>query len=121
MDIYTIALSQWRKAKEEGIELVDITVKSGIQTFAPEPAVLWAYKRGEVSDDQYTDLYIKRMREQFRARPEAFEEFLNKEGKVAVACYCPAGKFCHRHLFIDFIKAIGDDNGYTLKYCGEIV
>lgn len=121
MDLYTIALSQWRKAKERNIELIDITVKSGILVFAPEPSVLWAYKRGEVTDDQYTELYIKRMGEQFRASPEVFQSFLEKEGPVAVACYCAAGKFCHRHLFMGYIRALGDDNGYTVRYCGEIV
>lgn len=121
MDLYTISLSQWRKAKDLQIELFDITVKSGFKLFAPEDAVLWAYKRGEVSDDQYTDLYLERLRNNFRASPEGFRTFLEREGKTAVACYCPAGKFCHRHLFVSFIKELGDDNGYTIKYRGEIL
>ncbi len=121
MDLYTIALSQWRKAKERQITLIDITVKSGLAVFAPEPSVLWAYKRNEVTDEQYTTLYLKRLREQFRASPEAFESFLAQEGPVAVACYCKAGKFCHRHLFADFIHELAEDNGYTLTLRGEIL
>lgn len=121
MDIYTIAIPQWRKAKARDIELFDITVKSGFQLFAPEASVLWAYKRGEVSDDLYTELYLNRIREHLRQSPEVFEDFLKKPGPIALGCYCSAGKFCHRHLFLEFIRTIAEDNGYCLKYCGEIL
>jgi len=121
VELYTISLSQWRKARDRGITLIDITVKSGLRVFAPEDAVLWAYKRGEVSDEDYTELYLKRLQEQFRASPEVFEQFLMNEGPVAVACYCAAGKFCHRHVFVPFIKLVADDNGCPLTLCGEIL
>lgn len=121
MELYTIALSKWRKAKERQIKLIDITVKSGLLVFAPEPSVLWAYKRNEVSDDQYTVLYLERLRGQFRAHPEAFQEFLEQEGPICVACYCGHGKFCHRHIFVGFMEEVAEDNGYPLKVCGEIL
>lgn len=121
MELYTVALSQWRKAKERQIELIDITVKSGLLVFAPDPSVLWAYKRNEVSDDEYTDLYLKRLREQLWAHPEDFQKFLENEGPVAVACYCRAGKFCHRHIFAPFMQEVAEDNGYTLRLRGEIL
>lgn len=121
MELYTIALSQWRKAKERQVTLIDITVKSGLLVFAPEPSVLWAYKRNEVSDEQYTELYLERLRKQFRAQPEAFQEFLEQEGPICVACYCKAGKFCHRHIFVEFIKDVAEDNGYRLVVRGEIL
>jgi hypothetical protein len=121
MDIYTIAIPQWRKAKANSVELFDITVKSGFEPFAPEASVLWAYKRGEVSDDQYTELYLTRLRALFRASPEVFEEFLSRPGPIAVACYCTAGKFCHRHIFLAFIREIAEDNNYDISYLGEIL
>lgn len=34
---YTISLSQHRKAKARGVVIVDVTVKSGDQRFAPRP------------------------------------------------------------------------------------
>lgn len=121
MDLYTIAIPQWRKAKERGIELFDITVKSGYKPFAPYDDVLWAYKRGEVSDEEYTQLYLEKLRKRFIEAPEDFQQFLEKSGPVAVACYCRAGKFCHRHLFVGFIQEVADDNGYTVRYAGEIL
>jgi len=121
MNLYTIAIPQWRKAKAEGIELFDITVKSGFEPFAPYKDVLYAYKRGEVTDDQYTEIYLTKLTERLRAVPEDFQGFLERPGPIAVACYCKAGKFCHRHLFVDFIREVADDNGYTIYYLGEIV
>lgn len=121
MKWYTIAIPQWRKAKAMGVELFDITVKSGDQRFAPHPDVLWAYKRGEVTDEDYTTIYVNKLRTLFVEAPEAFESLLTGEGSKAVACYCTAGKFCHRHPFIDFIRTLADDNGIDFEYAGEIL
>jgi hypothetical protein len=121
MELYTIAIPQWRKARDRHIELVDITVKSGFEPFAPYKDVLYAYKRGEVTDEQYTAIYLDKLTARLRGFPEDFQTFLEKPGPLAVACYCTAGKFCHRHLFVDFIKTVGDDNGYTVRYHGEIL
>lgn len=122
MELYTVALSQWRKAKERQIELFDITVKSGREKlFAPDDQVLWAYKRGEVTDEQYTELYFQRLKKNIAANPDVFESFLQLEGPIAAACYCRAGKFCHRHLFVEFMAEVADDNGYELKVRGEIL
>lgn len=121
MDVYTIAIPQWRKARDRDIELFDITVKSGFEPFAPYKDVLYAYKRGEVTDDQYTEIYLKKLTERLRAVPEDFQSFLERKGPIAVACYCKAGKFCHRHLFVDFIQEVAEDNGYTVRLGGEIL
>ena len=121
MELWTISISQWRKAKARGIELIDITVKSGDKLFAPESSVLWAYKAGEVSEDEYTRLYLNKLRDASRASPEAFKMFLSQDGPVAVGCYCRAGIFCHRHLFVQFMEHVARGNGYSLSYRGEIL
>lgn len=121
LTIYTASLSRYRSVKKRNVPLIDITVKSGIATFAPEPSVLWAYKRGEVSDDLYTQLYLERLKQQCRTSHEVFESFLLNEGEVCVACYCAHGKFCHRHIFVPFMIDLAEDNGYLLRYGGEIL
>ncbi len=121
MDLYTIAIPQWRKAKARHIELFDITVKSGYKPFAPYDDVLWAYKRGEVSDEEYTQLYLEKLRKRFIEAPEDFEAFLERPGPLAIACYCKAGKFCHRHLYLQYILEVAEDNGYAVQYRGEIL
>lgn len=121
MDIYTISISQWRKAKERDIELYDITVRSGDAIFAPEPSVLWAYKAGEVEEDEYTRLYYNKLRDASTVSPEAFRSFLERPGPIAVGCYCRAGAYCHRHLFIKFMGHVAKGNGYEFNYLGEIL
>lgn len=121
LSIYTIAIPQWRKAKAQGIELFDITAKSGFEPFAPYKDVLYAYKRGEVTDDEYTKIYLNKLREHFRAVPEDFQNFLERQAPVAIACYCKAGSFCHRYIFKTFIMEVAEDNGYDVEYKGEIL
>lgn len=121
MKLYTVAMSQWRKAKAQDIALYDITVKSGNKLYAPADAVLWAYKRGEVSDEEYTRLYREKLAQGFVERPDDFEAFLHQSGPLAVACYCRAGTFCHRHLFITFMQTVAEDNEIPFEYLGEIL
>ena len=121
MKLYTISMSQWRKAKALDIELVDITVKSGIKSFAPEKSLVWAYKNGEVSEERYTELYVERVLHELTVSPSVFQTLLDKDHSIAVACYCKAGVFCHRHIFVKLLSDIAEDNGYDIEHCGEIV
>lgn len=120
MQAYTIALSQWRKAKTRDVELLDITVKSGVATFAPEEKLLWAYKRGEVSEEDYRTAYLARLETSLRNNPEAFEGLLERTEPIALACYCRAGVFCHRHILVEFLSELADDNDMHFKYLGEL-
>lgn len=124
MKWYTIAIPQWRKAKAKNVALFDVTVKSGDERFAPYADALWAYKRGEVSDEEYTRLYREKMRSLLLSDPRAFEALLEGEDGIeekALACYCRAGKFCHRHILLEFMQEVAEDNGIAFEYLGEIV
>lgn len=118
--VYTVALSQWRKAMKMGVELIDITVKSGDRLYAPYENVLWAYKRSEVSEEEYTTIYLDKMEKVLIESPEAIETLLEREDTVALACYCKAGSFCHRHILLEFLKDVAEDNGIDFEYLGEI-
>lgn len=121
MELYTISMSQWRKAKAKDIEIFDITYKSGDKRLAPENSLLWPYKRGEVSDEEYTRVYLNKLRDVAREDPGAFKQILDSGTPLALACFCPAGKFCHRHLLKDFILHIAKCNNLSVDYKGEIV
>lgn len=119
--LWTISLSQWRIAKERGILLVDITAKSGVKSFAPDFNVVMQYKRGEVTEEEYTSIYLERMKKSLALYPDKWE-MLKIHPEVAFACYCRAGVFCHRHLFITLAgKYLLDSNPTTdVIVCGEI-
>ena len=119
IQIWTISMSQWRKAKALNIPLLDITVKSGNEAFAPYKEALWQYKEGKMSDENYTRYYYEKMRLSVQGMPEEWEKLL-KEPVIAIACYCPADAFCHRLLFKDMMIKYCATKGYECKYLGEL-
>jgi uncharacterized protein YeaO (DUF488 family) len=102
LQLWTMQIGQWRRARDQGIQMLDITVKSGLHVFAPEPSVLWAYKRGETSWDEYVVAFEAKMRQSIIDYPKHWDTFAKKE-RVALACYCAAGENCHRHLLVPLI------------------
>lgn len=122
--VWTIQLGRWRLAKELGIELVDITVKSGVyrdgtSVFGPREDYLWLYKKGQMSDEEYTRLYKARMAISQRKYPEEWER-LALLPKAAYACYCAAGKFCHRHDFVTVLEEYLLSRNHTVVKQGEL-
>lgn len=120
LEIYTIQMAQWRKAKALGIKFVDITAKSGLSVFAPEMSWVMEYKAGEMSEEEYIRLYHAKMLTSQDLHRRFWDNFLIYD-KVALACYCPAGCFCHRHLLKEYIKDyIMNIHGNEVILAGEI-
>lgn len=119
MQIWTLQLSAWRLAQQARIEIVNITAKSGEKCFAPQFQFVMEYKQGLMSEREYTDRYLARMRESFRYNPSKWEELKGK-GKVAYACYCQRDKFCHRHLFVSLLTKYLDAQGVAYELMGEL-
>lgn len=118
MKIYTIQMSKWRKAEKLGIPFKDITVKSGDKLFAPTWDFLMEYKQ-YLDEEKYISKYIPLMRESYKNNKDKWLELCNME-QVAVACYCKAGKFCHRHLLVDILEKICQANNIEFERMGEI-
>lgn len=117
--IWTMSLGQWRTAKTHGVKVLDITAKSGHRAFAPEFHNVMRYKRGELSEEQYAELYHQRMEQSKERLPKEWEVLLENP-KVALACYCRTGTFCHRHLFLPFMKEYLNARDITTHYGGEL-
>lgn len=101
--VWTMQMAQWRLAREMDVHVLDITVMSGIKAFAPEWWALRGYQRKEISEEEYTRLYHARMHDSKIKAPRSWES-LFKRPRVALACYCKAGVFCHRLLFKDLMQ-----------------
>ena len=112
-------MGQHRLAKAKGIFLLDSTAMSGIQQFAPEFRFVKMYKRGEITEEAYTDLYHTKMAESQLRYPKYWDNIANKK-QVAIACYCKAGQFCHRILLIELIIDYYKKKGIEAVYMGEI-
>lgn len=101
LEIWTIQMAKWRNLPKD-IELIDITAKSGNQAFAPDFHAVMKYKRGDLYEDQYTTLYRRKMACSYRTKTDEWRTLMGK-GRIALACYCQAGVFCHRHLMTDIL------------------
>lgn len=119
MEVWTISLSQWRVAKERGIFLLDTTAMSGVKVFAPDFNLVKMYKRGEITEEVYTAFYHEKMA-QSQIENKKYWDHLEKRSPLALACYCRAGVFCHRHLLLKLVQDYYATKGVEVKYMGEI-
>ena len=112
------------RSKERGIEVVDITVRSGDRVFAPSWEMVRSVKNVEpkqmaAAEIAYREDYRKLMLASYRENQAEWLALLNKP-KIALACYCPVGKFCHRHLLVDFLKAVARKHNIPIVLHGEL-
>jgi len=119
--IYTAQIAKWRKCKELGIPLIDTTVKSGIKIFAPSWDIVSRVKAGTLSEAGYTEQYLAMMRVSFGSNKEEWLALLRDNEAIAIACYCTAGKFCHRYLLVEYLVKVCEHFGIEYELCGEIV
>lgn len=124
MNIYTGQLSSWRRYQAFGLDIVDITAKSGFHWFAPEYEYVMQYKNGMMSQEQYTELYLAKMRQSFRQFHANWVALKNKSN-VVYTCYCgyeANGQrvFCHRHIFVDLLSKYLTKEGVSHELKGEL-
>lgn len=119
MKLWTIQLAKWRMAKDRNIPLLDITVKSGDQTFAPYGWALAKIKKGEMSEDEYTELYRRKMNDSLKENWARWVEVCEMK-EVAIACYCRSGCYCHRYLLKDYLGKLSGRLGISFEYAGEL-
>lgn len=119
IQVWTTQIAKWRVAKANDIFFLDTTAKSGVLAFAPDFGDVMRYKRGEMSEEEYTRIYLERM-EKSKERFPVKWQCLVKRPRIAFACYCPKGKFCHRHLFLDVVEKHFTPLGYEIIRMGEL-
>lgn len=119
-NLWTIQISNWRLAREKDIFLLDITAKSGIQAFAPSWENLTAYKAGLMSQSEYTSRYYDKIISSAEININSWYRFAEKDS-VALACYCRAGEYCHRHLLAPLVIACLQDLGHQVIFHGELL
>jgi len=120
--VWTIQMGQWRKAVDKDIPLLNITIKSGEAIFAPDWDFLMAYKDSDktLEDERiYTRAYAAKINRKLKEFPKKFLDIFDND-EIALACYCPEGKFCHRHLFVKVLQQLGKQLGREVTYMGEI-
>ena len=87
-----------------GYLVLDVTVKSGDKVFAPTWKMVKGYLNSSMTEEEYTNLYHGMMRDSFVKNSARWKQICQYE-KVALACYCKPGDFCHRHLLKQYVAA----------------
>lgn len=108
--LYTVQISQVKNLPSK-THVIDIAVQSSKlpwNIFAPTWDMVSNYKAGRLSESQYTDMYIKLMRTRYKENKNIFRQLIEiaLAENVALACYCPPGTFCHRHILKDILLKI---------------
>lgn len=123
IELWTIQLAQWRKAKALGIELIDITVRSGTPVFAPSWEMVRKVKGANDGNKEaeaiYTKEYLELMRKSWRTNRSEWLSLLSKP-KVAIACFCSDGTFCHRYLLVEYLRLAAVKLDIEFTYMGEL-
>lgn len=120
MECYTIQLSQHRLVTpESGILLLDTTVKSGERVFSPTWDIVLGVKSGKLTETQYTNVYRQLMQQSYQRSKERWLAVCATP-KVAIACYCPPGTFCHRHLLKTYFEKCCLSNNLPFVDRGEL-
>lgn len=119
IEIYTIQLGKHALAKKRRIPVLDTTVKSGDKTFSPTWEIVTQVKDGSISPEEYRERYIAMMRESWKVNNDRWMEVING-GRVAFACYCREGDFCHRHILKEIFLKIARFYNRPIVDVGEI-
>lgn len=120
--LWTLQLAKWRIAEKQNLPKLDITVKSGLKYLAPDWDFLMDYKqsdKGPEAEAAYTKRYLQKLNRLFDEDTDKLIEILRQD-EVVLMCYCPPGKFCHRHLLVSYLIEIGEWFGYEVIYMGEL-
>lgn len=122
MDVFTAQMAQWRTVTQHGIEMVNTTFKSGLPLFAPTQQLVYGYKYHGMSEDEYRSRYLAMMNQSFFSHQQQWEEFLmfHQNGRIALACYCGPGEFCHRHLLAPLLGKVCRHYNVPYTYFGEL-
>lgn len=116
--VVTCTIQQMKNMKQKGYVPIDITVKSAEgfwRDAAPSWDMVMGYKNGTLSAEAYTGLYIPIMKKFFARNRYQIIDFLRNNNKIALACYCRQGDFCHRELLAMQLKRFIFNNEKTLN------
>jgi len=111
MELYTCRVADKALCQTRRITFLDTTVKSGVLAFAPTWEMVWSIKNTynapqavrAAAQEAYTQAYQVAMQASQKTHKPAWDA-LKKYTRLAIACYCPDGQFCHRHLFADILE-----------------
>lgn len=108
--IYTsyFASKKWRDKK--AVSIARYTPKGivvdGYPVLYPPADLLWAYKQGQINQEQYAEWYTKAVLNKINS-----EVVANDLCDKVMLCYEKSDSFCHRHIVAQWLRY----NGYECE------
>ena len=98
----------------ESNDRVDVSVNNGQFVFVPPRHLLFDYRFGYITEDQFKKAYFELLEESYVNQRYTWDTILNGD-RIVLVCNCNAkGKACHRYFLINFLKKLG------VVYKGEL-
>jgi len=120
VELYTIQMAKWRLAKTLNVPMIDTTCRSkDTLVFSPTTEMVRLYKSGQMSEEEYSKLYNRTMRDSYINNRDAWDELVRRD-TVAITCFCREGVFCHRHLLREMLELVCAHQKLPFLYKGEI-
>ena len=97
--------------KKQGWSVIDATRKSAkkAKTLAPSWDMIMGYKKGTMTEEEYTRRYAQIMKRSQQERRAAWENTLRDKEAFVILCYCREDEFCHRHLLAEEFRRFGEE------------
>lgn len=88
--------------------------------FAPRKGDFIRWKNGEITNEQYIELYKKYLDRLLEKNPKAFVRIENtlRSNNFIFLCYEKSGDFCHRYALADWLMEhfdVGEIKEYEVK------
>jgi hypothetical protein len=97
-----------------GDNRVDVSFNGGSFVFTPPRPLLFEYRLGRMSPEQFQAEYRRFLEGSFAQHMYNWDMLL-ESGKIVLVCSCNAkDSSCHRYVLIDFLKKFG------AVYCGDV-
>lgn len=98
----------------EGDDRIDVSVNNGQFIFAPPKHLMFDYRFGKITDDQFQKAYLACLEKSYMNQRHTWDTLL-KGDRIVLVCNCNSkGKACHRYVIIQFLKKLG------VVYKGEL-
>ena len=98
-----------------GIDVIDVSFNGGNAAFTPPRHLLFDYKMGRLTAEQFQQEYFKFLETSFVEFKYNWDNMLDSE-KIVLICSCNADDAsCHRQVIIKFLEKFGAEFKGKLK------
>ena len=97
-----------------GEDCFDVSFQGGHFMLTPSKKLLLDFRLGRIKAQDFKEQYFDQLEGSFIQHQFTWDEMLELE-RIVLVCSCnAAGKSCHRHVLIEFLKQFG------AKYAGKV-